>query len=300
LDFSGNGLIGMALVGLSTNKVVLRTVEEFMGGYTPVYKPIYPLFLGKAQQYAAEVGKHEFRRVTTVGDIRAKHITPKDTEMRQVAVMEGKKAFKKYFLANQFQLSNFQDRQGIEDVVTQVLDEHQLHQDELFLLGEGTSNSNMINNGLYHSGDANYTLEDSEEIDDDSLYAFHAAVMANATKAKAVAGQKLVIMYGETVLTKYNSLFDTAVKPVKVALAETLGEGFSFAELPAACTPAGANGWIMANMEQTKLHYTVLPGLLNQGINDEMLYFWSNFLMGSMMLEVLAKDAVIRQPVTFA
>src|SRR4051812_26135560 len=133
---------------MATNKVLLRTVDEFMADYTPVYQPIYPLLLGKSQAYAEEVGQVNFKRANTVGDIRAHHITPKDTEIRQIAVGESSKAFKKYFLANQFIQSLLQDQQGIEDVVAQVLDEHQKQMDELILLGEGTSNSTMFNNGL--------------------------------------------------------------------------------------------------------------------------------------------------------
>jgi hypothetical protein len=285
---------------MPTNKIVLRTVEEYMSDYVPIYQPIYPLFLGKSQQYATETGKFEFRRVQTVGDIRAKHITPKDTELRQIGIMEGKKAYKKYFLANQFTLSDFQDTQGVEEVVTQVLDEHQLQMDELFLLGEGTNETNMLNNGLYYSNDANYTLESSVAIASGTsrLYDFHSKVITTAEKARTVAGQKDVIFFGEQVLPLYNSLYETAAKAFKVALQETLGSDFSTLQLPAAATPVGANGWIVANLDQVKTHYTTLPQLLAQGSNDEKMYLWFNFLMGSTMLEVLAKNGVIRQPAT--
>ena len=73
---------------MATNKIALRTVEEFMSDYTPVYSPIYPLFMGKSQKYEREVGELNFRRVEAVGDIRAKHITPKDTEIRRISVRE--------------------------------------------------------------------------------------------------------------------------------------------------------------------------------------------------------------------
>lgn len=286
---------------MPTNKVALRTVEQFMSDYTPIYQPIYPLFLPKSQVYSREVGKMEFRRVSTVGDIRAKHLTPKDTEIRQVAVMEGKKAFKKYFLANQFTLSDFQDRQGIEEVTAQVLDEHQIQMDELFLLGEGTSDSTMLNNGLYWSDDENYTLETSVAIASSSrLYDFHSKVVTTAQKANQLAGRKVVVFYGSLVLPLVNSLFDTAAKSWTAALRETLGSDYSIVQLPEAVTPSGANGWAIANYDQCKLHYTALPQLLAQGFNDEKMYVWSNFLMGSCMLEVLARNAVIRQPATLA
>ncbi len=285
---------------MSTNKIALRSVEEFMSDYVPVYQPIYPLFLGKSQQYAAEAGKMDFRRVNAVGDIRAKHITPKDTEMRQIAVMEGKKTFKKYFLANQFTLSEFQDRQGVEEVVAQVLDEHQIQADEMFLLGEGTSGSDVINNGLFFSSDANYTLEGSSEIPtSERLAALHAAMTSTAEDANQVAGRKALIVYGDGLMPYFNSVYASSSRAFRAVLAEVLGANYSIVTLPRAATPSSVNGWMVANLDQTKMHYTSLPQLLAQGNNEEKMYLWFNFMMGSMMLEVLAKDAVIRQPITF-
>ena len=285
---------------MATNQIELRTVDEFMTDYTPVYQPIYPLFLGgKSQSYSREVGKLDFRRIQAVGDIRAKHITPKDTEIRQVSVMEGRKSFKKYFLANQFTLSEFQDRQGVEEVVAQVLDEHQLQSDELLMLGEGTSENDVLNNGLYYSNDANYTLLPSVEIPTaDRLYAFHNLMVATAQRADQVAGRKVIFVYGNAIAPLVASVYPTAVRAWKAALLEVLGANYSVIKIPTVATPPGANGWIVANMDQCKLHYTVLPELMNQGENEEKMYLWFNFLMGSMMLEVLAKDGIIRQPAT--
>lgn len=284
---------------MPTNKIALRTVEEFMSDFTPIYQPIYPLFLaGKSQQYPAEVGQLDFRRVSAVGDIRAKNITPKDTEIRQISVMEGKKSYKKYFLANQFILSEFQDRQGIEEVQSQVLDEHHKQMDELFLLGEGTSASTMLNNGLFWSNDSNYTLETSSQIDStDRLLDMHTQVITSAIKADQVAGRKVIVFYGN-VLPYFNSLYTTSARAFKAVLAEVLGPNYSFVQLPAAVTPASANGWIVANLDQTKLHYSVLPQVHSQGQNEEKLYQWTNFLMGSAMLEVLAPNGIVRQPTT--
>lgn len=286
---------------MSTNKIVLRSVEEFMADYTPIYSPIYPLFMGKSQQYATEVGKVDFRRVEAVGDIRAKHQTPKDTEIKQISVMEGKKSFKKYFLANQFVQSQVQSREGIEEVVTQVLDEHQLQADELFLTGEGTSNSTMLNNGLFWSGDANYVLESSTAIAvSDRLVDFHTKVVATCQKADEVAGRKVLIFYGDAILPLFNGLYPDAAQPFKTVLQEVIGDNYSMVKLPKSATPAGQSGWIVANLDQCKLHYTALPQVFAQGHNEEKMYYWNNFLMGSMMLEVLAKGGVIRQPATLA
>jgi hypothetical protein len=288
-----------------TNKVALRTVEEFMTDYTPVYQPIFPLFLaGKSQAYSEEVGKMEFKRLDAKGDLRLKHITPKDSEIKQVAASESSKYFKKYFLANQYRQSELQDRKGIEDVVGQVLDENNKLADDLLLLGEGTSASTMINNGLYWSDDANYVLESSIEVakasDGSHIVDLHAQVVTAKLKADLVSGKKIVFFYGSTMLPKVNSLYAASGRTFKAALAEVLGSSYEIAELPADVTPSGANGWIIVNMDQIKLHYTTVPVLKAQGVNEEMMYSWHNFLAGSMMLEVLVSKAIIRQPTTFA
>lgn len=286
-----------------TNKVALRTVEEFMSGYTAIYQPIYSLFLGKSQAYSEQVGTVDFKRADTVGDIRLKHITPKDTEMKQVAVGEGKKTLKKYFLGIQYIQSTLQDNQGIEDVLAQVLDENQKLADEIFLLGEGSAANNVVNNGLYWSGDANYQLENSKEIDKgtaaDHLKDMHTQIMVTASVADQIAGRKVLIVYGADATAKFDSLYANTDAPFKSVLKEVLGENWSLVKLPADVTPSGANGWMAVNLDQVKLHYTAMPKLDDQGFNAEKKYTWHNFLMGSMMLEVLVKKAIIRQPVTF-
>lgn len=289
---------------MNTGKISLRTVEEFMADYVPVYQPVYPLFMGKSQAYSEEVGTVDFKRVNTVGDIRARHITPKDTEIKQIAVNEAKKTLKKYFLANQFVISNLQDKRGLEDIVAQVLDEHQKQMDDLFLLGEGSSNSTMINNGLFWSNDSNYDLKSSAEVAagtaSDHLKDMHTKIMASVSEADDVAGRKILMVYGSTATSKFDSLYANTDAPFKRVLGEVLGANYSLVKMPSAVTPNSANGWIVANLDQVKLHYTALPSLKAQGVNEEKMYTWHNFLMGSCMLEVLAQKAVIRQPVTFA
>jgi hypothetical protein len=285
---------------MATNQVELRTVEKVMSDYTPTYQPIYPLFLAKSEQYAREVGKLDFRRVDVIGDIRARHVTPKDTELKQITVTDGKKTFKKYFLANQFRRSTFNSQAAAEEVVARVLDEHQIQADEMLLLGDGTSVGTQLNNGLFYSEDANYVLKNSYEIPvSDRLTLFHTKVVEMAALADAVAGRKVILFYGN-VIPSFDSLYSSTQIAFKEALQKVLGPNYSMVKIPTAATPSSANGFIIANMDQVKLHYTVLPELMDQGYNAEMLHYWFNFLQGSMMLEVLAPGGVIRQPTTLA
>jgi hypothetical protein len=286
---------------MATNKVVLREIEEFMTDYTPVYNPIYPLLLGKSQQYAREAGKIDFKRAQTIGDIRSQLLTPKDTEMKQIAVNEGTKSFKKYFLANQYVHSDLQDRNGLEDIIAQVLDEHQKQMDELMLYGGGSASNNVKNNGLFYSADDNYVTETSVEIDTDAdpLIDMHTKIMANVADADDVAGRKLILFYGSSVNAKLDSLYAAQPVPFKRVLAEVLGPNYQIAKVPTAVQPASGQGWIIVNLDQIKFHYTEIPSLVAQGVNAEKLYAWFNFMMGSCMVDVLAAGGIIRQPATF-
>jgi hypothetical protein len=287
---------------MPTNKVVLRKKEEFMADYTPVYQPIYPLLLGKSQEYSETVGEIDFKRLEAVGDLRGKHITPKDTEIKQIAVGDTSKTFKKYFLAKQYIESKLQDRESIEDIIRQVLDEHQKQMDELMAFGEGTSDSTMINNGYFWSDDVNYVLETSVEVNNntgtDYLIDLFAKVQTTVNDADNLAGRKLIIFYGTDILPMFNGLFAASNTSFKAALSNVLGSNYSFASMPKDITPASSNGWIIVNLDQIKVHYTKLPELDDQGTNDEKMYAWFNFLMGSAMIEVLASGGIIRQPAT--
>jgi hypothetical protein len=284
---------------MPTQKPGLRSVEEFMTDYKPVYNPVYPLLLAKSKKYQEEVGETSFRRVETVGDIRAKRITPKDTVIQRLSATESSKTFKKYFDANQFVLSHLQNPEGREQVVAQVLDEHQKQFDERVLTGDGTANNNVINNGLFFSGDANYTTESSVEIDSTSrLLEFHNKVITTATKADLVDGRKVIMFYGANILPLFNSLYESAAKAWKQVLGEVLGSNYTLMALPASVTPASNHGWLIANLDQIEMHYTMLPQLRQQGSNEEEMYDWFNFMMGSAMVEVLQPHAIIRQPAT--
>lgn len=285
---------------MATNKIALKTVEQVQQDYQPIYRPIFGLFLGKSQQYDEKVGKQDFRRIEAVGDIRGKRYTPKDTHLHQIAVGETVKSFKKYFDPSQFILSQFQDEQGVDEVVTQVLDEHNAQFDERLLMGEGTTPGTQLNNGLYLSSDPNYLLESSAEIaagSDAHLSDMHTKVVATAHKADQVAGRKLIMFYGN-VVPKFNSLYAGSQRAFKEALAAVLGPEYTFATMPDEITPSGANGWIVANLDQCKLHYMTLPKLLASGHDEKAMELWFNFLQGSCMLEILIKNACIRQPTT--
>lgn len=287
---------------MSTNKIVLRETDEIMADYKPSYQPFWPILLGNSKSYPEVVGKVNYKRLEAVGDIRTQHYNPKDTHIHQIAAVEKTKSYKKYFFAAQFVQSTLQDREQNEDVIRQVLDENNKKQDDLVLLGEGSSASTMVNNGLYWSNDPNYLLESSTELASTSghLPALHASVVTEKIKADTLSGRKVVVFYGSTMLTKLSSLYADTSVPFRDALQKALGANYSLTELPPEVTPSGANGFMILTLDQILLHYTTPPKLDDQGVDARSKEVWHNFLQGSTMVEVLAYKGIIRQPHTFA
>ncbi len=285
-----------------TNKVVLRTVDEFLMDFKPTYVPIMPLFMGKSTAYSVEEGKINFNRLEAMGDLRSKLYGAKDSVMHVISAREGKKTFSKFFLGSKYIQSQLQDRQGYETVVSQVLDEHNKQGDGLLVNGGGTQPSDVVNNGLIFSQDANYVLKSSYEVQKDAasdhLADFYQKIVSIVQEADDIDGRKVVFLYGADVIAKYNSLFVENKASFAKALSDAL-PNVTFIKMPTAITPSGANGFIVVNMDQIHLHYTLLPTVRGQGVNEEEMYAWTNFLMGSCMLEVLAYSGIIRQPVTF-
>lgn len=287
---------------MATNKIIMKTQDEFISDFVPSYSPIYGLFLNGAKAYSEEVGKVNFNRVEAVADIRARRYSPKDTEMKQIGVKSGAKSFKKYFFANQYVQSLLQSQEDVDSVVAQVLDEHSRQFDDLLFLGDGTSAATVQNNGLFWSGDANYVLNSSDSIDAPTGDAadYYATLMTLMESAAVVPGKKAVLVYGSTAQSRLNTLFPNSTSPVKEVLEKAMGSDAQIVKVPSDVALGNVNGWIIVSMDHVKLHHCGLPKIDASGVNEEKKYVWTNFLMGSCMLEVLKPSAIIRQPLTFS
>ncbi len=284
---------------MQTGKIELKTTIQYNDGFVPIYRPLYPSVMQKTVQYPLEVGKLETRRLVTIGDIRAKTVTPKDTELVQIAAGPVSRYFKKKALMNQYRVSDLQSQEGSQDVVNQVLDEAHKQADEIILFNEGTSDGSVLNNGLYYSSDPHFSTGIATPTITDN-FEFYDAILATATEADKVAGRKLIVFFGTNCLPVYRGLFETGVKSMRQALQEGLGQDYSLTQMPADITPNSANGWLLINLDQIRTHYMKLPSLVAQGHNEEKGYYWFNFQQASFMTELLAGNSLIRQAATIS
>lgn len=288
-----------------TNKIVLKTVEETMNDFVPVYPSFMSLFLAGAQFYEETVGSVKLNRVEAVGDIRMRRITPKDTEIKQISVGPSQKIFNKYYDAIQYVISYLQgyEEAEVQSINNQVLDENFKLNDERFLYGDGTAANNVMNNALYWSADPNYVLKTSIEIkkgtDADYLSDLIAQMGATITELNNVAGRKMIAVYGTKANAKLSGLFKASNSPFRKIFEEAY-PGVELVSIPSSVQPAGdTSGWIGINMDQIQVRATTLPKLSGQGDNDEKMYTWHNYMTGSSMVDVKSLGGIIRQPVTF-
>lgn len=288
---------------MGTQNIQLKSKDEFMAGYEPVYTPLLPGFLaaGKSTVHEAESGQKNFKRIEASGDLRGNRISPKDTTIKRAAAVIASKAFKLYFYANQFVNSQLQSNTQVDDAMAQILDAHFQHADEIFVNGDGTSDADVINNGLLFSGDSNYVKNTSYEVPAASqLLSLHAKVCEVALDAAKVAGAKSIIFYGSNILPLFTGLHSSSGRAFRASLQEALdgiGE-FSMTSLPSEITPSGQNGFLVVNRDKIHVHTVPLPQILARDVDQRNMEVWGNFLMGSSMLEVLAYRGVIRQPLT--
>lgn len=290
---------------MGTQNIQLKSIDEFLAGYNPIYSPILPGFLtgGKSTIMPAEAGITNFKRIEASGDLRGNRISPKDTSIKRAAAILASKTFKQYFYANQFVNSTLQRADQVDDAMAQILDAHFKHADEIMVTGDGTTDSDVLNNGLLFSLDSNYTKNVSSEVPtSERLAAFHALVMSVALDANKVSGAKSIMYYGSNILPLYTGIHSGSGRAVNAALQEALDAlgDFSQMVLPSEITPSGQNGFLIVNRDQIHTHTVPLPQILSRGVDERSMEVWGNFLTGSNMIEVLAKGGIIRQPLTLA
>lgn len=280
---------------MNTGHIGTLDIEKMNESFIPAYAPLFSLFLGKSEEYEAKEGNVSFKEVETVGDVKAKRISPKTTELELINTRISKKTFNKYYHGIKYTVSELQSDESFQKTVNQVLDEHSKQFDEIFVTGDS------LNNGLLVSTDSNYVLKASVNVGT-TLAAKQSALLAKIAEIledmKSIAGSKTLYYYG--ISDVINSV-DTNGLPFKRILMDVLGEEVEIVKIPTESLGAFATlkGFAIVCHDQVNFNYTALPYVKATDINEEGGYRWARFLSGSSMLDVEAKGAVQHQPVAY-
>lgn len=278
----------------ATNKPVIKTSEEFAEGYSPVYSPIYPLFLSGAHAVAYErvEGKHTVKGVEALGDMFAKKFTAKDTLKHQLHGKATSFQFDKNFYLAEYKTGKNQSTEGDQSLVNEFLDNQNVLLDQLLLFGDEG------NQGLYTNNSSNYVTEGAiANIDPANKREFFEAITATADEADKLAGSKILMLYGETTRKLWRAgLFETGVASVRDRLMTALGPEYTPIVLPSQVTPM-AEGWMIINLNQIKVHHHGAPWM-EPGEDASARKRFVHFLIGSVGVELKQVGAIIKQEVT--
>lgn len=281
---------------MNTSHIGTADIEKMNDSFIPAYAPLFSLFLGKSEEYEAKEGNVTFKEVETVGDVKAKRIGPKTTELELINTRVSKKVFNKYYHGIKYTVSELQTDESFQKTINQVLDEHSKQFDEIFVTGDS------LNNGLLASTDSNYVLKSSVNVGT-TLAAKQAALLAKIAEIledmKSIAGAKTIYYYG---ISDVMNSVDANGLPFKRILMDVLGEEVEIVKIPteALGSFAALKGFAVVCQDQVTLNYTALPQVKASDMNQEGGYRWARFLSGSSMLEIDAKGAVQHQPVAYA
>jgi hypothetical protein len=280
---------------MSTGYPNVKSTTEFLKDYVPTYKPIFPLFLTKGKKHAEEIGQAISKRYEAVGDYRMAQITPKDTLLRTIGCGERSKTFKKLFLMNQFELSGLQSQDAQSEIVKQVLDEGSKQFDEGLWLGGGTSDATVVNDGIFWTLDANrqtLVTADHSALSTTLMSALLGTILSSWDTANQIAGEKILIPYGD-VKSKMFEILSGSTTLMK-ACEEN---GVKLAMVPDALIPASNHGILIINLDQVVVHYTAIPKLDDTGFERKSKVFWTNFLQGNTMVDILVYGGIMKQSI---
>lgn len=278
----------------ATNKPILRTAEEFAGEYSPVYGPVYPMFLAGSQAKAYErvEGTQTVKGVEAIGDMIAKKFSSKDTLMHQLHGKEKTFSFDKNFYLAEYKTGINQSTDGDPQLVAEFLDNQNVLMDQLLLFGDEG------NQGLYTNNSSNYVSESAiASIDASDKNEFFEAIMSTAEEADKLSGSKVLMLYGENTRRLWRAgLFSTGVASVQGNLLNALGSEYTPLLMPSQVAP-NAEGWLVINMSKIRVHHHGAPWM-EPGEDAPRRLRYVHFLLGSVGVELAQLGAIIKQPVT--
>ena len=279
--------------GLKTREEYLETVQL---SYTPVSLAIESQF--KHDIAGAET--INFRTLDVEKDsVVAENLTAGQTEVAHIKAREGKKTFYKVLKGAKITQSvrNFGFNK-IPSLVSKIIRAYSQIFDRFALYGKDG------NNGIINTSDPNAIANASVEID---LTATEQTILNSVIKAVSAVKRQvsdntasqnvLVYMYGSQLLSTLDTVTYNG-KNVREALEAAWPEA-RFIEVPGLVTEGNDQGIVAISQGLVEMNYTKIPTMDDTGYNAENKYFWADFEVGSVMIDVREYGALIKQPMTF-
>lgn len=280
----------------------LKTREEYLETVQLSYTPVSLAIESQVKHDIAGAETINFRQLDIEKDsVVAENLTPGQTEVAHIKAREGLKKFYKVLKGAKITQSvrNFGFNK-IPSLVSKIIREYSQIFDKFALYGEDG------NNGIITTTDTNAIANASIQIDVTST-ATEQGIMNAIVKAMSdvkrqvsnyTASQNvLVYLYGADFLSALDTVTYNG-KNVREAM-EAAWPQATFIEVPGLVTVGDEQGIVAISQGLVDLNYTKIPTMDDDGYNPEYKYFWADFEIGSVMVDVREYGALIKQPLTF-
>lgn len=280
----------------------LKTREEYLETVQLSYTPVALAIESQIKHDVAGAETINFRQLDIEKDsVVAENLTAGQTEVAHIKAREGVKKFYKVLKGAKITQSvrNFGINK-IPSLISKIIREYSQIFDKFALYGEDG------NNGIITTTDKNAVANASVEIDVTAA-ATEQAIMNSIVKAVSAVKRQvsnftasqnvLVYMYGADLLSALDTVTYNG-KNVREAL-EAAWPQANFIEVPGLVTVGNEQGIVAISQGLVEMNYTKIPTMDDDGYNPEFKYFWADFEIGSVMIDVREHGALIKQPMTF-
>lgn len=280
----------------------LKTREEYLETVQLSYTPVSLAIESQVKHDIAGAETINFRQLDVEKDsVVAENLTPGQTEVAHIKAREGVKKFYKVLKGAKITQSvrNFGFNK-IPSLVSKIIRVYSQIFDKFALYGSDG------NNGIITTSDSNAIANAAIQIDVTST-ATEQGIMNAIVKAMSdvkrqvsdnTASQNvLVYLYGADFLSALDTVTYNG-KNVREAL-EAAWPQATFIEVPGLVTVGTEQGIVAISQGLVDLNYTKIPNMDDNGYNPEFKYFWADFEVGSVMVDVREYGALIKQPLTF-
>ena len=244
--------------------------------------------------------KVTFKRLDVEKDnITAENMTTGQTEVAHIKVGETKKTFNKYIAGAQISQSYRNgEANKLPDVHSKVLRQYFKMWDKM-----GFDGANG-NNGVFNTNDEMAIKNDSTAINgadnESKLNALIGVIsaMKEQVSDNTASNDILLYVYGKE-LKQFMDQRLPNLGSVRSIVKETWPEA-ELHEVSGVSTANKGNGLVAISQDLVSINYVGMPEIGDQGTDNRAKEYWADYAMGSIMVDVEEKGALIEQPLTFA
>ena len=278
----------------------IKSKEEYLATADLTFTPSI-LKIRKVKKSPMDgIEKVTFKRLDVEKDnITAENMTTGQTEVAHFKVGEAKKTFNKYIVGAQISQSYRNgEANKLGDVHSKVLRQYFKMWDQMGLDGANG------NNGVFNTKDEMAIKNASTAINGaDNEAKLNALIgvisdMKDQVSDNTASNDILLYVYGKE-LKQFMDQRLPNLGSVRSIVRETWPEA-ELHEISGVSTANKGNGLVAISQDLVSLNYVAMPEIGDQGTDNRAKEYWADYAMGSVMVDVEEKGALIEQPLTFA